>query len=174
MQFNHDNMTGPALAAALVNLEGSGTWSRETLLETLHDHQIRRPELTEQSCDDMRVWARRLRTVFAAASVEDRCGAINGLLADGAGNAYVTTHDDLRPHLHFAAEDQDVLSRVKAVTAGGLAIFTVEAEGSRLGVCSRQTCITVYVDTSRNGRRGYCNARCGNADAVQRYRANAK
>ncbi|MDD7833841.1 CGNR zinc finger domain-containing protein [Paenarthrobacter sp. AB444] len=34
----------------------------------------------------------------------------------------------------------------------------------------RQSCEVAFVDTSRNGRRSYCSARCGNYDAVRRHR----
>lgn len=101
-----------------------------------------------------------------AADVDARCRAINDLLAAGTSNAYLTTHDGLRLHLHFAAEEDDVASRVKAVTAGGPALFSVEADGQRLGVCGGPGCTTAFIDTSRNGRRGHCTARCGNAVAV--------
>ncbi|WP_256987277.1 CGNR zinc finger domain-containing protein [Rhodococcoides fascians] len=56
------------------------------------------------------------------------------------------------------------------MTAGGLALFTVEAGGLRLGECSAHRCNLVFVDTSRNGRRAYCSTRCANGDAVARHR----
>ena len=59
-------------------------------------------------------------------------------------------------------------------TAGGLAVFIAEAGGSRLGSCARDECRHVFVDTSRGGRRTYCSARCGNKDAVHRYRDRQK
>lgn len=86
---------------------------------------------------------------------------------------YLTTHDDLRPHLHFALDAQDLQSRVKAVTAGGLARFAMEAGGKRLGVCALDPCRTAFVDTSRNGRRASCSARCATTDAVRRHRGRA-
>ncbi|AXT86973.1 hypothetical protein C6I20_15860 [Aeromicrobium sp. A1-2] len=52
----------------------------------------------------------------------------------------------------------------------GLELFSVEAEGQRLGVCGAPGCTTAFIDTSRNGRRAYCTARCGNAVAVRRHR----
>ncbi|WP_327493897.1 CGNR zinc finger domain-containing protein [Dietzia psychralcaliphila] len=64
-----------------------------------------------------------------------------------------------------------MVERVRAITAGGLAIFAVESEGGRLGACLRSGCPEVFVDTSRNGGRRYCTARCGNHDAVQRHRS---
>ncbi len=173
MQFNHDNMTGPLLAADLVTLAGRG-WSRAAVAELLAVHAIRRRELSEEACERLRLWAAKLRTAFTARSVPERIEAINALLAVGTSHAYLTTHDELRPHLHFAAENDDLVARVQAVTAGGLAIFSVEAEGARLGACERDGCPAVFVDTSRNGRRSYCSTTCGNYEAVRRHRATAR
>lgn len=174
MQFNHDNMTGPLLAAKLVNLASGGQWTLESAQVVLGEHQIRRAALSGASAELLRAWAVRLRSAFDAPNAESRCSAINKLLIEGTARAYLTMHDRLRPHLHFASEDDDVVARVKAVTAGGLAIFTVESEGGRLGVCARASCGIAFVDTSRNGLRAYCSARCGNNDAVRRYREQIK
>lgn len=163
-------MVGVRLAVALVNLESGGVWAPEVLERTLRDHEIRRPLVTGPTCEGIEAWARRLRPVFEASCETERCTSINTLLAEGARSVYLTTHDGLRPHLHFAPDGQDLQSRVKAVTAGGLAIFTMEAQGGRLGVCALDSCRTVFVDTSRNGRRAYCSARCANTDAVRRHR----
>lgn len=178
MQFNHDNMSGVFLAAELVNAAAPatlgapapGTWTVAEAERILRDHQIRRSALTAAAAGELQAWATRLRTAFEAEQVEDRCAAVNTLLLEGTARAYLTTHDSLRPHLHFAADDDDVVARVKAVTSGSLAIFVMEAEGGRLGVCARNDCATVFVDTSRNGLRNYCSARCGNTDAVRRHR----
>ncbi|MFG3699413.1 CGNR zinc finger domain-containing protein [Micromonospora sp. NPDC047620] len=168
-------MTGVRLAADLANLVvegrpgmgGTGAGEIEAVLRT---HEIRRPALMPGQAQILRVWGVRLRAVFEAPGADERCAAINALLVEGTAGAFLTTHDGLRPHLHFTPEDDDVVGRVRAVTAGGLAIFAVEAEGRRLGVCARSTCVTVFVDTSRNGRRDYCSTRCGNHDAVHRHR----
>lgn len=169
MQFNHDNMTGPLLAVDLVNFAG-GTWTVDGAQEILRKHQIRRASLTSSTSESLQDWAGRLRAAFEAIDVGTRCRVINGLLDAGAMRAYLSTHDQLRPHLHFAPDDDDVLARVEAVTAGGLAIFAVESDGARLGICARNSCGIAFVDTSRNGLRSYCSARCGNNDAVQRHR----
>lgn len=163
-------MVGVHLAVALVNLASSGGWAPEALEQVLRDHEIRRPLVTGSTCEAIRTWTRRLRPVFEAPSETERCASINTLLADGARSVYLTTHDGLRPHLHFTPDGQDLHSRVRAVTAGGLAIFAMEAEGGRLGVCALDSCRTVFADTSRNGRRAYCSPRCANTDAVRRHR----
>lgn len=162
-------MTGPMLAADLVNLAHT-RWSSVAAAGILAEHEIRRSELEEEASDALCAWTAELRRVFDAADVGERCTAINEILDAGTSRVYVTLHDELRPHLHFVTDDEDVVARVRAVTAGGLAIFIVESEGARLGVCGRESCGMVFVDTSRNGRRAYCSARCGNYVAVTRHR----
>jgi predicted RNA-binding Zn ribbon-like protein len=174
VQFNHDNMTGVQLAADLANLAGSGRWTVEAAEAVLESHDIRWRRLTPAHSDELCGWSTRLSEAFSARTAAERCETINALLRDGVANIYLTTHDARRPHLHFAPDAEDICGRIRAVTAGGLAIFTVEAEGSRLGVCARGSCGVVFVDTSRNGRRAYCSARCGNADAVDRHRTRTR
>ncbi|MFC9352058.1 CGNR zinc finger domain-containing protein [Arthrobacter sp. NPDC057013] len=41
-------------------------------------------------------------------------------------------------------------------------------------VCGWRDCNRVFADTSRGGNRAYCSARCGNADAVRRYRGRGR
>ncbi len=171
MQFDHDNMTGAFLAADLVNLYSGDEPTHGDVESLLLEHSIRRVEMSKPTFVALRRWSARMRTVFAAADEASRCETINALLVDGVASVHLTTHDGLRPHLHFTPDDDDVVGRVMAVTAGGLALFTVEADGHRLGVCARASCVRAFVDTSRNGRRSYCTARCGNRDAVRRHRS---
>lgn len=169
MLFAHDNMPGVHLSAALVNAAAAGI-GRPALEAILAEHDIRRPQLTGEQGELLIEWSTRLRAVFAAEDADARTVAVNALLTVGTTGVYLTTHDGRRPHLHFTPEDDDIVGRVRAVTAGGLAIFAVESEGERLGACARAGCRAVFVDTSRNGRRRYCSARCGNYDAVHRHR----
>lgn len=167
MQFDHHNMTGVYLAVELVNL---GTeWDQATVEQLLWEHWIGRVTLSDSVCAELKGLADRLRLVFETPTVEARCEAINALLV-GRGSAFLMMHDGLPPHLHFASSDDELVSRVTAFTAGSLALFMVESAGSRLGSCAREGCRTVFVDTSRNGRRSYCSSRCANNDAVGRHR----
>jgi predicted RNA-binding Zn ribbon-like protein len=170
VQFNHDNAVRVALAVELVNTWAPDGRAPATLEELLHRHAILRPTVTVGAAQQLDAWSGRLRTVFEAVGVDARCEQINVLLDAAAGRTHLSTHDGRRPHFHWAAEGDTLVSRVKAVTAGGLAVFTVEAEGMRLGVCAREDCTAVFADTSRNGRRAYCSARCGNYAAVHRHR----
>ncbi|MCD2262632.1 CGNR zinc finger domain-containing protein [Dietzia aurantiaca] len=173
MQFNHGNMVGPSLAAELASLAGRG-WDHGSAAAVLRGHGVRRPDLSVEASRRLGEWAARLRAPFAAEDVKGRCEAINALLEAATQRMTLSTHDGHKPHLHFASDHDDVVARVTAITAGGLAIFTVESEGGRLGACARAGCPEVFVDTSRNGRRAYCSARCGNHDAVQRHRSAAR
>jgi predicted RNA-binding Zn ribbon-like protein len=170
MQFNHDNMPGVWLAEALINMQADKTWDTGALQRLLKDHLFRAPEVTRGANEQLQEWTALLRAVFEADGEEARCQKINGLLAEGVRRVYLTNHDGMDPHLHFADSSDSLMERVRAVTAGGLAIFMTEAAGGRLGVCAREGCYRVFADVSRGGRRAYCSARCGNADAVQRYR----
>lgn len=170
MQFNHDNMLGPLLAADLASLAGRG-WQTHAAAAALHRFEVRDPQLSEEQSHQLREWAGMLRAPFEADDVEATCTSINGLLRVATSRVFLSTHDGMKPHLHFTADHDDVLARTRAITAGGLAIFAVESAGGRLGACMRRGCTEVFVDTSRNGRRAYCSARCGNYEAVRRHRS---
>ncbi|PPG28636.1 hypothetical protein C5E10_13695 [Pseudoclavibacter sp. RFBG4] len=173
MQFNHDNMTGVFLAADVVNAASSSD-PLQRLGEAFERHEIRGREALQLFVDGLLDWAVCLRGVFEGVDARARCDEVNALLATGASKGvYLTTHDGLDPHLHFAPEGDGLLARVRAVTAGGLAIFLTESRGARLGVCSRRGCGQVFVDVGRNATRRYCSTRCGNNDAVDRYRQRA-
>ncbi|PPF43422.1 hypothetical protein C5B85_13695 [Pseudoclavibacter sp. AY1F1] len=170
MQFNHDNMTGVLLAADLVNAASSGD-PAERIGEAFERHEIRGRDALPSFVGELLDWAMHLRGVFEGLDARARCEKVNALLEIGASRGvYLTTHDGLDPHLHFAPESDNLLARVRAVTAGGLAIFLTESRGVRLGACARGGCEQVFVDVGRNATRRYCSPRCGNNDAVDRHR----
>jgi len=174
MPFNHDNMIGVRLAEDLVNLAWEGPWDAASLLRVLRSGFVTvsgTGQLDDDTIERLREWTTRVRRAFAAGSAGERADRLNELLTDGVRLIQLASHDDLPPHLHFADSEAELLQRIKALTAGGLAIFAVEAEAQRMGVCARPGCERVFADTSKNGRRAYCSAVCGNAHAVQRYRA---
>lgn len=47
---------------------------------------------------------------------------VNRLLEAGISWVYLTTHDRLRLHLLFAAEDEDLVAHVEAATAGEISL----------------------------------------------------
>ncbi|KQQ10700.1 CGNR zinc finger domain-containing protein [Rathayibacter sp. Leaf296] len=169
MSFDHRHQVGPRLAAALVNAAPD-----DAIEPLLREQGVREPALAPSETLALRWWARRMRAVFAAISVQARCDEVNALLAEVAGSLFVATHDGMPPHLHLVPDDSDVVTRVRSVTAGGLAFFVSSSVGLRMGVCAREGCDRVFVDESRAGRQRYCSARCGNTDAVARHRRSAR
>ncbi|RBO86611.1 CGNR zinc finger domain-containing protein [Nocardia puris] len=161
MHFNPYGGTAAELAALLVNADPR-TDMREVLIETGYK-PITTLDATQSA--ELRRWIARLREVFERPSVR----ALNELLAETTSQPYISTHDGRAPHLHYAREDAPMDERVKAYTAAGLASLFCEDAG-RMGRCAREGCDTVYVDTSRNGRRRYCSTRCANRVHVAEHR----
>jgi predicted RNA-binding Zn ribbon-like protein len=170
MPFNHDNMIGVRLAEELVNLACDGRWVAASVAPVLRRALVRFDAVDDDVLGQLEEWTARLRGVFAAVGPGERSERINDVLVDGVRLVQLAAHDGLPPHLHFAGDESGLVERIMAMTAGGLAIFAVEAGAERMGVCARPGCRRVFADTSRNGRRAYCSASCGNGHAVQRYR----
>lgn len=168
MHFNAYGGNGAALAADLVNAVDHRPATLEPILTT---NRILRPALTTGQATDLQRWTARLSPVFGEPDLVAQVAAINQLLADSTTLPHVSTHDGLDPHLHFFAAQADVVSRVRSVTSGGLAMAVCFSSGTRLGRCERQGCATVFVDTSRNGRRRFCSLTCANRVNVAAHRA---
>jgi len=166
VHFNPYGGRAAELAAALVNL---GTGDAAAVLA---EYGIHPPRLSQAQGGELRRWAQRLRRAFEQAPLAERVDLVNGLLADSASRPYISCHDGRPPHLHYADERDDTLRRVQAFTAAGLAVALCEDAG-RLGCCARPGCDVVYVDTSRNGRRRFCSARCANRWHVAGHRRRA-
>ncbi|GAB3209856.1 CGNR zinc finger domain-containing protein [Nocardia tengchongensis] len=114
---------------------------------------------------ELRRWIRELDAVFRDPSVE----RLNVLLAKTTGRPYISVHDGRAPHLHYSEETAPVDERVKAYTAFGLATLFCEAP-TRIGRCARAGCDTVFVDTSRNGKRRFCTTQCSTRVHVAEHR----
>jgi predicted RNA-binding Zn ribbon-like protein len=160
---------GPAaqVSAELANLTSEDPIA---VADMMHRHGMVRHDLDQRETAELASWGRRLREVFAASDVDVRMNLLNDLLSDAACRPYISRHDGKAAHLHYASKGADPVSRVRAYTAGGLAHLACE-EPDRLGVCERDDCPIVYVDTSRNGRRRYCSTRCATRVHVAEHRA---
>ncbi|GGO71280.1 CGNR zinc finger domain-containing protein [Nonomuraea cavernae] len=168
MHFNAYGGNGAALAADLVNATDH---SPEALEPMLAEHGMLRTELTPAQAGLLRAWAGRLAPVFGETDQDTQIKLINDLLDETASKPYVSAHDGREPHLHFFSVEADIVSRTKDTTAGGLALAMSFSGGRRLGRCDRRGCVTVYVDTSRNGRRRFCSPACANRVNVAAHRA---
>ncbi|MGA4837389.1 CGNR zinc finger domain-containing protein [Streptomyces sp. G45] len=167
MQFNHYGGEAARLAADLVNLtEPPHPTDLEPLLAA---RGVVNRTLTAAQAGTIWAWSRRLAACFGRQDLDERCDAVNSLLADASSSPRISLHDG-RPHLHYSTAGSDPAAHIRAITAAGLAYVICSADAERLGRCARRGCALAFVDTSRNGRRTYCSVRCANNDAVARHR----
>lgn len=170
VQFNHYGGEASRLAADLVNAQWPSTPT--ALQTTLQRRGVVVTAVTADQLPELTGWAARLGECFGPMEVADLCGRVNGLLACAASQPRISLHDGI-PHLHYSRQDGELVAHVRAMTATGLAYIACFASPGRLGRCARPGCSRAFVDTSRNGRRTYCSARCGNTEAVSRHRKGA-
>lgn len=170
----HFNPYGGVAAQIAVDLVNQAPAPAADLTALLHGHGYKPlPPVTVAQAEAINDWAARLRPAFDdRIDLDVRVDLLNELLAAAAAKPYISRHDDRAPHLHFADERADVVSRVSAYTAAGVAHVLCE-EAARLGRCHRDDCHVVFVDTSRNGRRRFCSARCSNRVHVADHRKRA-
>ena len=171
MHFNTYGGNGAALSAALVN---TTDFRPEPLARLLAEHEMVRTAMTPAQAAELEAWARRLDPVFGEPSVDKQMSLVNDLLELTAARPFISAHDGKRPHLHFSSLDGDIVARAKDTTAGGLAMAICFSDGRRLGRCDREDCTTVYVDTSRNGRRRFCSLACANRVNVAAHRTRQR
>lgn len=170
VHFNPYGGAAAQVAAALVN---SDTDDPGEIRELMLDGGMTEQALTHADGRAIADWSRRLRPAFDSPDLTTRIDTLNELLADSACLPYISRHDGAPPHLHYADETTGTLSRIRAYTAGGLAHALCE-DPARVGVCDREGCDTVYVDTSRNGRRRFCTTRCASRVHVADHRRRTR
>ena len=79
-----------------------------------------------------------------------------------------------RDRFAWKAEDAPALDRPVQLVAAAAASLLVEGPLSRLHRCPGERCGWLFLDTSRGGRRRWCDmATCGNLEKVRRFRRRA-
>lgn len=175
MHFNAYSGTGGLLAAALANAaDRPHPPAPEAAQALLEAHRVARAAVDDGQVAALLAWGDRLRPLFSAA--QELVARVNVLLGEAAARPFLSTHDGQAPHLHYADEEADVVTRVRATTIASLATIVAEATADRLGACAAPGCRQVFVDVSRGGRRTYCTRTCAtrmNVDAHRRRRGTA-
>jgi predicted RNA-binding Zn ribbon-like protein len=168
------------LAADLVNTRGSIS-GREHLDEPdklaafLAAHGLQTTEtLSEDDLTEVRRVRDRLREVFFAENEETTAALINELLADYRVAPHLTNHDGRRWHLHYSKDGAPVAHRLASLSAMGLSLAMHESGRARFGICSADQCLDVFIDTSRNRSRRYCEDTCSTRTNVAAYRARQR
>jgi predicted RNA-binding Zn ribbon-like protein len=148
----------------------------EHLAEFLRSHQDSYDRVVT---DDDVVAARQLRTRLREAFTRDDehevVAQLNRLLAQANALPQLSNHDGEPWHLHFTPPESTLFAHMAAEAAMGLAIVIRDHGIERLQVCAAAHCARVFVDTSRNRSRRYCDpATCGNRTNVAAYRARQR
>jgi predicted RNA-binding Zn ribbon-like protein len=176
VHFNHYGGSAAILATALTNFcfTHDAADHPDELRVLLQEHDIHADVFDSRQAATLSRWADDLRRAYGQPSLEHQIAVINDLLEAGASRPVVSRHGGRFPHLHYFPEHPDVVTRVRAQTAAGLAHALCDAGGARLGRCDRDGCEIVYVDTSRNARRRFCSLRCANRVRVAAHRGREK
>jgi predicted RNA-binding Zn ribbon-like protein len=120
-------------------------------------------------------YVRRLRQVFelvagGAGDVDAACEITNGLLRDSGAIPVLARHEDKPWHLHFHPLDAGWARSWAGPMTVAVATVLGSAAWDRLGVCSAPGCEAVYVDTSRNGAKKFCDTACQNRVKAAAFR----
>lgn len=110
-----------------------------------------------------------LRPVFGAAGdVPAAAARLNALLA--RHGAVPNLHGD-PPVLAFHRPDATLVDAWAADMGAALAIVIGVGQAARLGACHADRCAHVYLDTTRNASRRFCDLSCQNRAKASAYRA---
>lgn len=147
----------------------------EHLAKFLDDHldSYDRP-LTQRDVTDVCGLRERLRLTFTLGSIDTVVDLLNDLLAESSALPQLTDHDG-NWHFHFTPPESSLFAHMAAEAAMGLASVIRDHGLERLRVCAANGCQRVFVDTSRNRSRRYCNPDiCGNRTNVAAFRARQR
>jgi predicted RNA-binding Zn ribbon-like protein len=167
---------GVGAAAALVNAVTSteGVATDDALRGVLADHGFFVDAFTAATAARLRPWARALRAVFEAETLDTAVDLLNALLADVPMHPHLSDHDELGLHLHYAPPEVDLAHRFRATTLMNLSELVCDHGIDRIGVCAAPGCDRVYADDSRGGRRRFCSDACANRTNVAAFRARRR
>jgi len=148
----------------------------EHLVEFLRAHRDSYSRVvTDADVAAIRSLRTRLRDIFTAGDEPEVVSRLNHLLAEAGALPQLVTHDGEPWHLHFTPPESGLFAHMAAESAMGLVIVIRDHGLARLQVCAAANCSKVFVDTSRNRSRRYCDpATCGNRTNVAAYRARQK
>lgn len=173
MNIDHYTNREVALAAAIVNNDPDDVEALRALLVEHHMSALGR--LDPSVLADVQALRPRLRSIFTADDPAAAAKEINALLAESGAMPQLSDHDGEDWHLHYTSSSAPLALRLAAEAAMGLAIVMRDDGLQRLKTCAAATCEDVFVDTSRNRSRRYCDPdTCGNRANVAAYRARQR
>jgi predicted RNA-binding Zn ribbon-like protein len=160
--------------------------SAEMVVELINTSPMRQGEESLNDTEALRAMGRRTKAellamrrlrdrldeIVGAADERSRFEMLNELFCSASAMPQIVTHkEDPRPHFHYTLEDASYVDHLKGVSAYALSRLIIIGEWQRLRTCSGEACNRLFLDTTRNGKRLYCDSRtCGNRIHAARYR----
>ena len=127
---------------------------------------------TERDVADLRHLRAQVRIVMEG-SEEEAEAALDRIVADASVKPRVTFSKGEWRLSHVPGGD-GLADRVAAIAVTGLTAALCESGKERFGVCAKEGCRDVYLDTSKNRSRRYCSDSCSNRANVAAFRARQK
>jgi predicted RNA-binding Zn ribbon-like protein len=176
-----DRMVGKAPVETLTAYADLCLWSEQS--GSLPRARVRRLARVAGEREGKAVLARAValrEALFRAflALTEDRAPAAADLALDNAEVARALARLRVEPHgAGFAwewSDDPDALDAPLWPVARSAAELLVSADRARVRRCASATCLWLFLDTTKNGRRRWCEmAVCGNRAKVRAHRKRA-
>jgi len=152
---------------------GRGDDPLPPLATFMRDHHMDPSGLADGAEPAAQRLADRLHVVFTADDAH-AVAVVNEVLTESGALPQLSGHDGEHWHLHYHPADTRPLDRLAVTAAMGLATVLSTAGTRRLGHCEGIACRDVYVDTSRNNRRRFCDDGCANRVHVAAHRARRR
>jgi len=145
---------------------------REAINSQGYDVQLRRVSAEDaRTISSVVTESRRVIEDIDAGDLARAAKRTNVLLRRTGARPQLDTHGPGVWNLHFHGPDDSFGIGWSAGIAAGLAMALGTSDAGRLGVCEAERCDRVYLDTSRNGGRRFCSARCQSRTKAAAHRA---
>lgn len=130
--------------------------------------------VTKADRDAIAALASRFDAIFPA-PVEALAAFANAEMAELSFSPRICDHGEgYGWHIHFFGEEFDIAERIRSASAMSVMSLIIHGETSRLKRCLGQNCDKVFIDSTRNLSKIYCDPRtCGNRAHVAAFRARA-
>lgn len=176
--FGPDVLPSAKMAVSLINTSPArggeeGLNDTDTLRRMGLDAKVfYRPDGSKAEILAMRKLRDRLDEIVKVPDDRSRFSMLNELFYSASAIPQIVTHPETpEPHFHYTLEDASYVDHLKGVTAYALSRLIIIGEWERLRTCSGTACNRLFFDTTRNGKRLYCESRtCGNRIHAARYR----
>lgn len=128
-------------------------------------------EITDRDCRKLGAIARDFRPIFSMAE-DELATFVNAAMSEVSFSPRLMNHGGFGWHIHYYDEDFPLDRRIRSSTAMSVMSLIIHHETVRLKVCKAAGCGKVFVDSTRNASKVYCDVKtCGNRSHVANFRA---